>query len=373
MARTRTEQREFIPHYVRQQALRECNRICAHCGTPLDYNTNFTLEHVIPLAKGGKNDVSNYVALCETCNKAKSDDIVEPNKYYTYLPKEKKAQLQALFEEYLKTTDWLGYDNLFVTDQFDLTAHIPVFNRSGQIDIPTTFHVQKLRRSAAFEYLTMYKGRLSLEDKDLITYDERDLQTPYYRITQGDKTIMLSSVYIMKKAFEDRPDHKENVLYVDCYFNHELKQNQRTIPMLYNIIQVLLTKIQATLSSKQKATTITCMIRTPSSDTYGAETLKEIQKCNPKTYNLYAGYDNPDGTGSCIIYLTTILFQGNYQDLKTIAKEHGYDNVSDFCKNTDPSTLQAGLDNRLADAEEIKQRKAPEKIKKKDKKRKKKR
>lgn len=371
MARTRTEQREFIPHYIRQQALYECNRICAHCGTPLDYNTNFTLEHVIPLSKGGKNDISNYVALCETCNKEKSNDIVEPNEYYTYLPKAKKAQLQALFEEYCKSTDWLSYDNLFMTDRFDLKSHIPVMGKSGQIDVPSTFRVEKVKTHIAFEYLTMYKGRLSLDDKDLITYDERDLKSPYYKITYRDSLIMFFSAYIMK-ANADNPN-SENTLYLDIYTNHELKRKFTTIPMLYNIISALLCHIQNTLSSRDKLTTIKCAIRTPSSDSFGHTVFNEFVRINPKTYDLYAAYDNPNGTGSCVLYLTTILFQGNYHDLKSLAKAHGYDSINEFCKNADTNAMQLSIDNRLSESKEIQQRIVHEKIKKKDKKRKKKR
>ena len=64
MARERIEERVEIPVYIRQQVLNDCGRICAHCGVKLRMGDNFTLEHVIPLSKGGKNDMSNYFGLC---------------------------------------------------------------------------------------------------------------------------------------------------------------------------------------------------------------------------------------------------------------------------------------------------------------------
>ena len=142
--------------------------------------------------------------------------------------------------------------------------------------------------------------------------------------------------------------------------------------MLYNIISSLMCHIQSTLSVRDKLSTIRCSVRTPRSDSFGHEVFKEFVRLNPKTYDLYAGYDNEDGTGSCILYLSTILFQGNYTDLKHLAKSQGYDSISDFCKNADPSTMQLSIDNRLAESKEIQKRVVPEKIKKKDKKRKKK-
>lgn len=370
MARTRTEQREFIPHYIRQQALYECNRICAHCGTPLDYNTNFTLEHVIPLSKGGKNDISNYVALCETCNKAKSDDIVEPNEYYTYLPKEKKAQLQALFEEYLKTTDWLGYDNLFRTDRFDLRTVVPVLNKSGQINVPVTFRVEKARRNITFEYLTVYTGHLSPDDKECMVYDERDIRSPYYKITKGEETVMYISPYIMNMNTDGgEPD---NMVYLDIYVNPNLTQKRTTIPTLYNLVQELLNEIQRTLMSREKLTAIKCVVRTIRSDKLGAMTLAELYKLNPSTYSLVESYTNEQHTGSCVMCLCGILFQGDYNDLKQMAKANGFASIDEFCKATDTNEMQSAIDNRLSQAKEITTHKKPTKIKKKDKKKSKK-
>lgn len=44
------------------------NGACAYC---LRSNQKLTLDHVIPLAKGGAHDVSNIVPACESCNKSK--------------------------------------------------------------------------------------------------------------------------------------------------------------------------------------------------------------------------------------------------------------------------------------------------------------
>ena len=60
MARTRQEEREYIPQQIRWQIFKDCNETCAHCGKHLVFKQDFTLEHVIPLHKGGKNDISNY-------------------------------------------------------------------------------------------------------------------------------------------------------------------------------------------------------------------------------------------------------------------------------------------------------------------------
>ena len=41
-----------------------CGHICLCCGT----KNKLTADHVIPLARGGSNDISNIQPLCKTCN-----------------------------------------------------------------------------------------------------------------------------------------------------------------------------------------------------------------------------------------------------------------------------------------------------------------
>jgi 5-methylcytosine-specific restriction endonuclease McrA len=48
---------------------RRRRRFCAHCGT----GSNLTIDHIIPLSKGGDNQVHNLQMLCEPCNTKKAD------------------------------------------------------------------------------------------------------------------------------------------------------------------------------------------------------------------------------------------------------------------------------------------------------------
>ena len=370
MARKRVEQRSYIPTFVKERVLSSCNGICAHCGTSLKIGVNFTLEHVIPLNKGGKNDESNYVALCEDCNKAKSDDVVEPREYYKYLPKSRVKELQEIFENYCKSTDWLGYDNLFKTDQFTLVSAIPVFKRTGIVNVPTSYRVEKARRSDVFNYLTLYKGRLRYEDKDLIVYNEEELTTPYYRITRGDTLIMYISPYINKTNWsnEDGSSDIRNTVYLDIYVNPDLQSKRSTIPMLYNIVQIILNKIQDTLrGDNNRHDSICCVLRTPSSDVMGLNTLKELNKITPDMYRLHYVYEGPNETGGCIAQILVLLFTGYKEDLNFVAKQQGLKSGNELLgiRSID---AQSSIDMRLMHAKEIVSSEEVIKTKKKDKK-----
>jgi len=49
---------------------------CAICGKFVPYDT-FTVDHIIPLAKGGTNELNNLQCTCKTCNLIKQDILPE--------------------------------------------------------------------------------------------------------------------------------------------------------------------------------------------------------------------------------------------------------------------------------------------------------
>ncbi|MCS6958687.1 MAG: HNH endonuclease [Pseudanabaenaceae cyanobacterium SKYGB_i_bin29] len=58
-----------IPEAVRQYVFQRDNYRCCSCGATKD----LTIDHIIPLAKGGTNDISNLQTLCLSCNARKND------------------------------------------------------------------------------------------------------------------------------------------------------------------------------------------------------------------------------------------------------------------------------------------------------------
>ncbi len=57
---------------VRKDVYRKTKGYCALCGNFVDYE-DFTLDHIIPLSKGGTNDISNLQCACKVCNNIKTD------------------------------------------------------------------------------------------------------------------------------------------------------------------------------------------------------------------------------------------------------------------------------------------------------------
>lgn len=68
---------------MRKLALRDCSQRCVYCASPLDTH-NATLDHVMPLARGGAHDPENIVAACGPCNRLKGDLL--PQEFFARFP-----------------------------------------------------------------------------------------------------------------------------------------------------------------------------------------------------------------------------------------------------------------------------------------------
>ncbi len=63
-----------IPPEVRKYVFERDSYQCKGCGkTQLE--TELNIDHIIPLATGGSNDISNLQTLCRTCNQQKKHYI----------------------------------------------------------------------------------------------------------------------------------------------------------------------------------------------------------------------------------------------------------------------------------------------------------
>lgn len=59
-----------IPGSIRYEVLKRASFRCELCGIPAD-EKNIEVDHIHPKSLGGKDDLSNYQALCYSCNSAK--------------------------------------------------------------------------------------------------------------------------------------------------------------------------------------------------------------------------------------------------------------------------------------------------------------
>ncbi len=68
-----TERMWKIPPVNRREVFRRDHGSCQYCGT----TRHLTLDHVVPLSKGGPHSWTNVVTACEACNQRKGDRTPE--------------------------------------------------------------------------------------------------------------------------------------------------------------------------------------------------------------------------------------------------------------------------------------------------------
>ena len=74
--KVRKSNRVHIHKNTRLAVYKRDNGVCQMCGNPLT-EEEFTLDHIVPLDRGGKNEMSNYRCLCDKCNKIKGNSFDE--------------------------------------------------------------------------------------------------------------------------------------------------------------------------------------------------------------------------------------------------------------------------------------------------------
>lgn len=118
MKRQKITDRNLYDYEDRRIIMQKSNGLCAHCGKKLTIGYNATVDHFVPLNKGGINQKINCVMLCEECNKRKSSRIISPEYWLPYLKDEERKALTDYFDSYIQSFEYMSRRNLFCCDVY---------------------------------------------------------------------------------------------------------------------------------------------------------------------------------------------------------------------------------------------------------------
>lgn len=65
--------RQHIPRKLRHEVFKRDGYRCRECGASKD-ETSLEIDHIVPVARGGTNDIDNLQTLCRECNRMKLTD-----------------------------------------------------------------------------------------------------------------------------------------------------------------------------------------------------------------------------------------------------------------------------------------------------------
>lgn len=208
---TNPEDRILYDYEQRKQILKNNYGICACCGKRLTTKT-MTVEHIIPLSRGGTNDMANITALCYDCNQEKNNTLFLPSGFYHALVD--TPRYREICQHIIK---W--YRNLEPEDKLDLTKYPLITPRNAIFLEPRQFgsyhkhnkRSQTINRQSILEWqLVGNKNRYEVEAvTDCYIREIRSMaqHEPVWMDAVG-------GVYVLKKKTTD----KLLALAGICYF-----------------------------------------------------------------------------------------------------------------------------------------------------------
>ena len=280
MQRVQTESRKHFDYYGRVQVLNKTGCKCARCGMSLD-TKSMTVDHFIPLSKGGSNDYSNLIPLCHDCNVIKNNYVMHPCDYINYLDDEHKDEILRIYDWYCEDYKWYNKNNLTIEDK--AIIYYPLMLQSSKAhrkkgDWAKLYTgnaiIEKVDYSMMdelYEYITKYMKKYDLDTSEL-----KDIMSEIfglgclYRVRNNSGIIAVIPMKVEKIFFEDT----EFYIYTIP-----------GIPMLYQkenykyLIKDTLRYILGNLSRLNPDHLVTYRITYPVRDEFLNDTLWEFTNC----------------------------------------------------------------------------------------------
>lgn len=254
--RAKTEERTAFPWSVKEPLLKQTNGKCAHCGVLLDRYTNLSVDHVIPLNKGGTNEPENLTVLCEECNKLKSDMILPPMSWYPFLSVERRKALTKLLIKYMQETDYLAEDCLIPIDTFRIEVPITIKKRNKVIHMPAYIRGIRMERDDAFNWLMDYKRSLQWRDAAGTITHPSQFMAPCYLLKKGDIEVAMVNPWMIHEWDDDIKNYRNEIL-LDWYFHSSLPDRDYLPDMLAHMVYSVETYITTSIAKTMEGA---CMI-----------------------------------------------------------------------------------------------------------------
>lgn len=156
------DERRLFTYEERSVTLKRSRSRCSCCGKKLTTKT-MTMDHIIPLSRGGKNEAENLIALCPECNKRKGNMLYLPYGYYNAMDGSSEGELVKM-EKYVEA--WFQE----IKDQFDI-QRFPLIAPVTNVQV-IPFHTKAVKK-VTYNSQLIYRWSLIGNDH----YDEIEAVT----------------------------------------------------------------------------------------------------------------------------------------------------------------------------------------------------
>lgn len=115
--------REQFTWEEKEDICNKSNHLCCHCGKKIYVGYGATVDHFIPLNKGGSNQFLNLIPLCKDCNDKKEDKLYSID-YIVHIKDKYRKEIEGYLESYLQVIDYVQRHRLLAYDEYHRTTTI---------------------------------------------------------------------------------------------------------------------------------------------------------------------------------------------------------------------------------------------------------
>ena len=281
--RERAVKRQVLSREEKAELLKKTDGKCAHCGVGLTPVT-CTVDHAIPLGKGGNNHEFNLVPLCRDCNEDKNDIVMEPATYFKYLNESALSSLTSLYDLYCENITWL-YTKNYTREDKTLMHYLSVYHthrmyahsRKSDARIADVLVQTATLEKATYadldkilEYIIKYQKKMGLE------YDYiKDRLSEYfddgciYMLVRAGEILGVFPVKISYVYYPDTEGYTFQFAGIPCVY-----QRDEYVPLVARCIRTICEGVA--LSNKQKA--VTFHISVPKKDEFAAYVISVLSR-----------------------------------------------------------------------------------------------
>ena len=157
--------RKNLSKSVRFEVFKRDSFKCQYCGKSAP-DVVLEVDHIIPVSKGGDNDISNLITACFDCNRGKRDKKLT-DKQSVKLQKEELDKLNARREQLEMIAEWRK--ELFNLMNESIDKIVEIINREFYLDI----HLTDYGRRNFSKRIKKYGVKETLESS-LIAFERYD-------------------------------------------------------------------------------------------------------------------------------------------------------------------------------------------------------
>lgn len=219
------EERRLFSYEERSAILKSTKGVCAHCGKPLK-TSNMTIEHIIPIMRGGTNDIRNLTALCKECNTQKDNLVYLPKSFYlAIIGTPQYNQMEKMVKEWYQEK---------MKDELDIEM-FPLISPIHHMMIAMSPNTRKLKYNRQFVLKWNIVGKDYIEETEAITEKKiRDIRQFLFRAAPDI----------------EEPDIDMNEFFSGCDTDEEFEQKGKELDQL--------TKEFRIERNKNRHTPVTC-------------------------------------------------------------------------------------------------------------------